>query len=189
MTPELFTHLAPEACSTLDILQGDLLFRQNQQTSGFYQVITGSITLRRTTAAGDTLTLHRASAGGHFAEASIFSDRYHCDAICTQAGRVLKIAKTDVLALLQTDAAFCQSFMRMLAAQVQQDRALIEILAIRAAKERVLSAVQAGYLHATIPEFASRINLSVEACYRALRALCVDGRMVQTGRGQYRLPT
>ena len=83
---------------------------------------------------------------------------------------------------------FCEDFTRLLAVQVQHYRALIEILAIRSAKERVIAAVQAGYLEATIPAFASRINLTQEACYRALRKLCDDGRLVRIGRGRYVLP-
>lgn len=157
--------------------QGDLLFRQNQTTSGLYRVISGCVTLQRTSLDGDTLTLHRAVSDGYFAEASIFSDTYHCDAICSEAGSVLKIAKAEVMAMMRSSPEFCEGFTRLLAVQVQHHRAHIEILAIRSAKERVIAAVQAGYLEATIPEFASRINLTHEACYRALRALCDDRRM------------
>jgi DNA-binding IclR family transcriptional regulator len=60
-------------------------------------------------------------------------------------------------------------------------------LAIPSAKARVLAAIQAGYLDATITELATRINLTHEACYRALRTLCDDGHLKQTGRGTYAL--
>ena len=88
---------------------------------------------------------------------------------------------------MQSNPAFSEGFTRLLAVQVQQYRAHIELLAIPSAKERILAAVQAGYLDATVTELATRINLSHEACYRALRELCDDGRVVQTGRGQYSL--
>jgi CRP-like cAMP-binding protein len=182
-----FANLPPSACRTIEMQQGDVVFRQNQPTSGLYRVASGCVTLRRTTRDGDTLTLHRAVSGGYFAEASVFSDVYHCDAICTDDGHVIKIAKSNLIDMMQSDPAFTTSFTRLLAQQVQSYRAHIEVLAIRSAPERVLAAVRAGYLEGAVTEFASRINLSHEACYRALRTLCDDGRMVQAGRGRYRL--
>lgn len=189
MRTDPFSLLPPKARHTVDMQQGDVLFRQNQASSGLYQVISGGVTLHRTSLAGDTLTLHKAVSGGYFAEASIYSETYHCDAICTEPGRVLKIAKSEVVAMMRSNTEFSEAFTRLLALQVQHYRALIEILAIRSAKERVMAAVQAGYLEATIPEFASRINLTHEACYRALRALCKEKRITQVGRGQYKLPS
>ena len=167
--------------------KGDVLFRQNQTTSGLYRVVSGCVTLQRTGLGGDTLTLHRAVSGGLFAEASIFSTTYHCGALCTEAGSVIKIAKAHVVATMQSNPAFSEGFTRLLAIQVQQYRAHIELLAISSAKERILAAVQAGYFDATVTELATRINLTHEACYRALRGLCDDGRMIRVGRGKYSL--
>lgn len=187
MLPDPFSHLPTAACRTIDMYKGDVLFRQNQTTSGLYRVASGCVTLQRTGLGGDTLTLHRAVSGGLFAEASIFSATYHCDAICTESGSVMKIAKADVVATMQSNQSFAEGFTKLLAVQVQQYRAHIELLAISSAKERLLAAVQVGYFDATVTELATRINLTHEACYRALRALCDDGRMVRTGRGQYSL--
>jgi CRP-like cAMP-binding protein len=180
-----FSSLPSTACRTIDMHKGDVLFRQNQTTSGLYRVLSGCVTLQRTGPSGDTLTLYRATSGGLFAEASVFSATYHCDATCTEAGSVIKIAKAAVLATMQSDPAFSQGFTRLLAVQVQQYRAHIELLAIPSAKERILAAVHGGYFDATVTELASRINLSQEACYRALRGLCDDGRLVRVGRGKY----
>lgn len=187
MIPDPLSHLPATACRTIDMQKGDVLFRQNQTASGLYCVVSGCVTLQRTGLSGDTLTLHRAVSGGLFAEASIFSAAYHCDAICTEAGGVTKIAKADVVATIQSNPAFSEGFTRLLAIQVQQYRAHIELLAIPSAKEHILAAVHAGYFDATVTELATRINLSHEACYRAMRGLCDDGRMVQAGRGKYRL--
>jgi CRP/FNR family transcriptional regulator, dissimilatory nitrate respiration regulator len=183
-----FSHLSATACRTIDIQKGDVLFRQNQTTSGLYRVDSGCVTLQRTGLGGDTLTLHRALSGGLFAEASVFSATYHCDAICIEAGSVIKIAKADVVATMQSNPTCSEGFTRLLAVQIQQYRAHIELLAIPSAKERILAAVQAGYLDSTVTELATRINLSHEACYRALRGLCDDEFMVRVGRGKYALP-
>jgi CRP-like cAMP-binding protein len=187
MLPDPFSHLPATACRTIDMQKGDVLIRQNQTTSGLYRIVSGCVTLQRTGLGGDTLTLHRAISGGYFAEASVFSETYHCDAICTEAGSVMKIAKADVVARMQSNPAFSEGFTKLLAVQVQQYRAHIELLAIPLAKERLLAAVQAGYFDATVTELATRINLTHEACYRALRRLCDEGFMVRVGRGKYAL--
>lgn len=182
-----FSHLPPNSRRTIAMQKGDVLFRQNQTTSGLYLVVSGCVTLQRSSLSGDTLTLHRAVSGGFFAEASVFSATYHCDAICTKAGSVKKIAKADVVSTMRSNPAFSLGFTRLLAVQVQQYRAHIELLVIPSAKERILAAVQAGYFDATVNELATRINLSQEACYRGLRALCDEGLMVRVGRGKYTL--
>lgn len=183
-----FSLLPAKAFRAIAMQKGEVLFRQNQTTSGLYRVVAGSVTLQRTGGSGDMLTLHRSVAGGYFAEASIFSEVYHCDAICTAPGAVVKIAKTEIISMMNSNAAFCAGFTRLLAVQVQRYRAHIELLAIYSANDRVLAAVQAGYFDATVSELASRINLTPEACYRTFRALCDDGLMIKTGRGKYRLP-
>jgi len=68
----------------MEMHKGDVLFRQNQASSGLYRVVSGCVTLQRVGPGGDILTLHRAATGGLFAEASVFSATYHCDALCTK---------------------------------------------------------------------------------------------------------
>ncbi len=63
--------------------------------------------------------MHRAVSGGLFAEASVFSATYYCDAICTEAGSVVKIAKADAVATMQSNPVFSKGFARLLAVQVQ----------------------------------------------------------------------
>lgn len=187
MMPDPFSRLPADTYRRIDMQKGDVLFRQNQPTSGLYRVVAGCVTLQRAGLGGETLTLHRAVSGGLFAEASVFSATYHCDAICTEAGSVMKIASAGIISKMQTDRAFSEGFTRLLAIQVQHYRAHIELLAIPSAKHRVLAAVQAGYFDATVTELATRINLSHEACYRAIRVLCDEGIMIRVGRGAYRL--
>lgn len=185
MIDDPFSMLPNTAFRTITMQPADVLFRQHEATSGLYRVISGCVTLQRIGLSGDTLTLHRATAGGCFAEASIFSKTYHCDAICTQAGTALKVSKASIIEMMRANSSFSEGFTKLLAIQVQQYRGHLELLAIRSANERVLAAMQAGYLQGTVSEFASRINLTQEACFRALRVLCLENRIKQTGRGQY----
>ncbi len=189
MLNDPFSTLPATACRDIAMIKGDVLFRQNQPTSGIFRVLAGCVTLQRTGISGEVLTLHRATTGGLFAEASVFSDTYHCDAICTEAGQVTKIAKHDIVAMMRTDPTFAEGFTRLLAVQVQKYRAHIELLAIPTAAARVFAAMQAGYFDGTVTELASRISLSHEACYRAMRSLCDDGYVRKIGRGQYVIAT
>ena len=182
-----FSQLPSKACRTLDMQKGDVLFRREQTTSGLYRVVSGCVTPQRTGLGGDTLTLHRAVSGRFFAEASVFSATYHCDGIYTEAGCVVKIAKAVIVSTMQCDPAFSEGSTRLLAVQIQQYRAHIELMAIRSAKDRLLAAVQAGYFNVKVTELATRINLTHEACYGVLRGLCDDARMIKVGRGRYGL--
>ena len=144
MIDDPFSNLPDTAIRLISISTGDVLFRQAEPTMGLYRVQRGCVTLRRTTVAGDTLTLHRATAGDLFAEASVFSDQYHCDAICSVGGDVQHISKAATLKQLSTDKDFALAFTALLARQVQSYRFLLEITAIKSAEERVLAAVAAG---------------------------------------------
>ena len=187
MSDDPFSRFCDTDIRQIPITSGDVLFHQSEPTTGLYRVIQGCVTLRRTTKAGDELTLHRAMSGDIFAEASVFSDQYHCDAVCTLSGEVQRISKSAVLTKLSHDSKFAVSFSALLARQVQTYRHLLEITAIKSAEERVLAAVAEGYLQGTVVEFATGIHLTHEACYRALRLLCKQGRLNQTGRGKYQL--
>ena len=187
MRDDPFSRFSNTDIRRIPITSGDVLFHQSEPTTGLYRVIQGCVTLRRTTEAGDELTLHRAMSGDIFAEASVFSDRYHCDAVCTLSGEVQRISKSAVLTKFSHDPEFAVSFSALLARQVQTYRHLLEITAIKSAEERVLAAIAEGYLQGTVVEFATRIHLTHEACYRALRLLCKHGRLNQTGRGKYQL--
>lgn len=188
MIHDPFSLLPSEARQRQAMHHREVLFRQGETTKGMYRVVSGSVTLQRTSLIGDTLNLHRAKGGGTFAEASIFSAEYHCDAICTNVGIFEVISKTAVLMALRTNPDFAESFTRMLATLVQHQRSLMEIMAIKSATDRVYAAIQAGYLVGTISEFASRINLTHEASYRALRTLTQKGLINQIARGQYQMP-
>lgn len=184
---EPFDKLPTTAFRKISCDISDLVFRQGTATNGVFFIETGEINLRRMTEAGHEVTIHRATAGQLFAEASLFSDVYHCDAVCMKAGHVIRMNKVDVLHHMKSDAAFALAVTKLLAGQIQSYRQTLEILNIRAARDRVLAAIAAGYLDGPIMAFASRIGLSHEVCYRMLRLLCDEGVLCKTKRGQYLL--
>ena len=185
MFEDPFNHLSPEASRTITLAKGDHVFRQGARSSGLFRVVSGEVTLQRHTESGHAIVLHKALASTLFAEASIYSEHYHCDAIATVRSVIERFERGAVLAALDSNPAFATSFTRLLAHQVQSSRQLIELKSIRSAEARVLAALELGLLDGPVTEFAARIGLTHEACYRALRGLVQAGLVTKTGRGQY----
>ena len=78
MLPEPYDLLPTSALRPQTIAVGDVLFRQGARTRGLYVLITGRVHLERVGPNGERLIIHRAASGTSFAEASVFSERYHC---------------------------------------------------------------------------------------------------------------
>ena len=168
-------------------VKNDVVFKQGEDTRGLFFVLSGQVNLRRYTETGHLITVHRATANTLFAEASLFSDRYHCDAQCNSACDIFCIDKTAILKCMDSEPKFSKQFNKLLASQIQNYRQILEIMAIKSATDRILAAVTAGYLVGSVTDFASQIGLTHEACYRGLRKLTLSGILIQTERGKYSL--
>jgi CRP/FNR family transcriptional regulator, dissimilatory nitrate respiration regulator len=169
---------------------GAALFRQGDAVTAVYVVEKGRIAMIRHTSDGRRITLFTACAGDSFAEAALFSDIYHCDAVAEAATSVAVIPKRELLAALARHQHLSQQLMAHLAHQVQNLRQRLELRNIRNARERVWQALvlAAGAKDRTV-EFdrplravASDIGLTHEAFYRALSALARTGRIRRRGR-------
>lgn len=165
---------------------GQYVFRQDDPTSGFYLLLEGTVELRRVLASGAQIILHRAQAGETFAEASLFSECYHCDAIARSPCDLVRLSKSDVMNPDDSDDVSA-SLVQHLSAQVQRYRLLLQLCSIRRADERVLAAMEAGFKPDNWKSFAPQIALSHEAVYRALGDLTKRGLINRLGRGEYQL--
>lgn len=188
MLPDPYNRLPDIALHHVSAVSRETLFRQGAVTKGLYVVLTGRVHLERVGPNGERFVIHRATAGTSFAEASIFSDKYHCDAVVIEAGDLVRIDKAAVLAAF-VDADFALSYGRQASRQIQTQRQILEIVGIRSAEDRVLAGLVAGLLDSTVLEFAALLHLSHEAAYRALRALVDAGHVINPSRGKYRLLT
>ena len=186
MVPEPFDRLPKAAISMLTVQQGDTLFRFGDPTRGLFASLDAEVHLIRTAQDGHEILIHRAVAGTCFAEASLFSKTYHCDAVVQSDGTVYRIDKAAVLNAFG-NAQFAEAYCNALAHQVQQIRQIREIIAIRSADDRVFAGLVAGLHTGQVIDFAAAISLSHEATYRALRKLVIAGRVKNPARGVYRL--
>lgn len=180
--------LALRQASTLRRLApGEALFRQGDRAAAIFAVERGRLLLVRQTADGRTLTLHTARAGELFAEASLFSDIYHCDAVAAAPAAVRVYPKRQLLGAIRRDPKLAEAFLALLARQVQSLRARLEQRNIRSARERVLRhlalAADGGgrvvRLGGTLMDLAAEIGLTHEALYRTLAALERDGAIAR----------
>ena len=188
MFDALINMIPPTALHQSDYRKGEAVFWQDDPTRGIFCVESGQINLQRAMQSGHVVTMHQATAGTLLAEASLYSDRYLCDAACIEPASVICIEKQEFTRRLAQEPDLSLAYGKLLATQVQTYRQTLEILSIKSARDRTLVAVSCGYLSGPVTEFASRIGLTHEACYRALRQLCDAGMLIQTGRGKYALP-
>lgn len=169
----------------VEVESGTYLFRHGDKPWAFYFVESGTVRLVRHSRSGEEIVIHRSLPNETFAEASLFSDAYHCDAIAETDAVLFQLDKQATLRLMEADPKFGMLLAARFAQQVQQYRRRIELFSIRSAEHRVFVAVEEGWLTGDIKEFSSQIGLSHEATYRALSQLVQKGRLRKIGRGKY----
>jgi CRP-like cAMP-binding protein len=77
------------------------LFRQGDPATAVFLISRGRLRMIRHLASGDRITIHTGRSGEFFAEGSLFSDVYQCDAIAAEPTRVRACGKADMLAAIQ----------------------------------------------------------------------------------------
>ncbi len=183
----IYDILPKSARQVINIAPGAPVFRQGDKTLGMFWVVTGEVQLQRHSKDGVKVIIHRAKSGDTFAEAALFSKAYHCDAVATQSGEVVRFDRQKILDLLKVNQKFSFDLMKQFAIQIQSYRRKLELLAINNAQERVYSALADGLMTTDIKTFAIEIGLTHETVYRALAALAKANKIIKSGRGRYSL--
>ncbi|MFK7846120.1 MAG: Crp/Fnr family transcriptional regulator [Rhodothermales bacterium] len=187
MLPEPFNDLTHSDFQTSELRSGEYLFRMNDNTHSIFLIGTGEIHLQRYSEGGDLITIHRAFSGQFFAEAALFSETYHCDAVAAKNSMIERIKKSAILQKMKESTDFSFEVTAYFARQVQDYRRLLELRSIKSAKQRVLAGLLEGWHRGSIISFAAQLGLTHEATYRALNELVHDGRAEKIGHGDYRL--
>jgi CRP-like cAMP-binding protein len=189
---DVWTDLVAAASIRLrSLAAGQSLFQQGESVGELYRLESGRVRLVRHTENGTKVVVHTARPGETFAEASAFTDAYHCDAVAETASRVAAMPKAAFHAALVRDPETSVRFARLLATQVVDLRARIELRNIRSAQERLLTWLRLRAdgspprvtLDGTWTDVAAEIGLTREALYRALARLEAEGRIVRMQHG------
>lgn len=186
--PDPFNQLPTQAFMKLELKKQETLFHQCESVSGMFYLESGEVTLSRYGLAGEETIIHLAQQQETFAEAALFSDVYHCNAVATENTQIIKINNRLVLKHAEEHPEFSMKLMARFASQIQILRSQKELVSIRSAQERVYVALGQGLLKDSIKKFSATIALSHEATYRALAKLVSDKRIIKMGRGHYSLP-
>jgi len=176
------------ASVTRTLVAGEYLFKQGDRAAAIYKVESGRLRLIRRTVDDHLVILHAARRGEFFAEASLFAEAYHCDAVAAAQSRVRVYAKSTVMDALRTDPALAEAFMARLARQLQELRARMELRNIRSARDRVLQYLRlcdGGHgrsiaIEGQLQDIAAEIGITREALYRTLAGLEAEGSLTRT---------
>ena len=172
MSDEIIEQLAARAARRRTLAHGTHLFHQDDPVTTMFVVEDGLVELIRRNPQGAPIVLQRAAAHTVLAEASAYSQTYHCDAVAVSRSSVLELPKRAFLQQLRDDAVFAALWASHLAAEVQSARYRSEILAQKTVAERLDAWL--AWRGAGLPvkgewkTLAAQIGVSPEALYREL---------------------
>jgi CRP-like cAMP-binding protein len=167
---------------------GETIFHRGDPVTSIYAVAEGRVRLVRHAADGRAVTLYVAGPGDSFAEAALFSDRYHCDAVAEVDSTISAVPKAALRDGLARDPALAERFMAHMARQLRDLRSLLELRNIQSARERVLAwLLLAGAdtgleLDRPLKVVASEIGLTHETLYRTVAQLEKEGTIRRNKR-------
>jgi CRP/FNR family transcriptional regulator, dissimilatory nitrate respiration regulator len=173
---------------------GARLFRRGDPAAAVYWIEKGRIALVRYTVEGSHVRLFTAGPGESFAEAALFSDVYHCDAVAEVATRVVVVPKAALRGMLRRQRPAAEKFMTRLAHQVHDLRQRLELRSVRSARERVWRYLVTNtgedgttvLVRGTLMELAADLGLAHEVLYRTLANLAASGK-IERWKGRIRL--
>jgi CRP/FNR family transcriptional regulator, dissimilatory nitrate respiration regulator len=168
---------------------GEPLFRQGEPATAVFLIARGRLRMIRHLASGDRITIHTGRTGELFAEGSLFSDVYQCDAMAAAPTRVRACGKAEMLAAIDSSPSTMLALLEQITRSLHHARAMRELRNIRSADDRVqqhlrLSASKDGAVVFDRPllEVAEDLGLTHEAYYRALATLARAGEINRMGR-------
>lgn len=163
---------------TLQLEKGDKLFKQGDAVERIYLITKGKVKLVRNTIDGTPVVLHVGLAGETIAEASLFSEQYHCSAQADVTSTIESVNKQALLDYYHNNSAEMIKLLAVFSRQVRDLRAVNEIKNIRSAEERILAYIRCNVdknkvmsLNLPLKELAYNIGLAHETFYRGLKKL------------------
>jgi CRP-like cAMP-binding protein len=168
----------------------EYIFYQGDPAYHIFVVEKGQVKLTRYTIEGRSVVIQTAKAGESFAEAALFSEVYHCNAIATVPSQVIFYPKHQILNTLRQYPEKTEEFIALLAFQVRALRTRLELRNILSARERILHYF---LLRATpdnpevviqdlLKDIAAELGLAHETFYRELAKLEKDGIIQRNGK-------
>ena len=158
---------------------GQRLFRRDDPVRHAYLLRSGRIDLVRYHGNGKELTLHRAGERTVLAEASLYAERYHCDALCVDDAALLVVPRAKIVDRLAADEELARSWAAYLAHALQGARHRSELLTRKTVAERLDDWLD--WNGGNMPPkgrwkaLAAELGVTPEALYRTLAQRTRDG--------------
>lgn len=171
-------------CSLRQVVRGEKLFETGHRPSCMHFVAEGEVVLQRTGEDGELMVLQR-TRHGLVGEASLQSERYHCDALVVADAVVVRIPRQPLLDALRADADFALRWIAMLNQEVRRMRQQCERLSLNTVEARLLHLVRTEgersglALGSGLKALAREIGVTHEALYRCVAALEKRGSLVR----------
>lgn len=126
------------------------------------------------------------------AEASFFSEIYHCSAVADKPSEIKHINRDLALNVILNDMKTSKDVMRLFAQQIRDLRDLHELRNIRSAQARILGYLisQADLtgkikLDMSLRDMAYKLGLAHETLYRELSNLEIKGQLERPATGEF----
>lgn len=167
--------------------KGEAVFRRGTHPQAIHFLLSGEVQLVRHSHAGNEVTLQRTRCG-FFAEASLESSAYHCDAVAAQPSEVLRIPLAATREALDNNSVFRRAWIAHLSRELRRARAQGERLALRNAHERIIHYLESEGRDGVVTlamsrkAWAAELGLTHETLYRTLARLETDGVVVRRGQ-------
>lgn len=172
MFEEILVHLERKAVAKRWFEKNEHLFHRGDPVLALFLVSEGSVNLIRYQEDGRPAVLQRSEDLSILAEASVFADHYHCDAVAAKKTNVLVIPIAAVRELLEHDAAFARAWAKHLSQELQSARKRAEIASLRTVRARLEAWLT--WNEDDLPTkggwrgLAEELGISPEALYREL---------------------
>lgn len=184
----------PERARDVELRAGETLFRQGDGSPGLALLLDGRVDLNRWSESGRIIRIHVAHPVETFAEASLYADQCHCDAVAARPSLVRLLPKRRVLRVFEGDPSLGQAFTQHLAQSLMHARRRLELRAMTPLSERVLARLsdlcgRDGRMPegTSLMSIAADLDVSPPALYRSLAALEKRGALTRPARGQVKL--
>lgn len=168
---------------------GERLFTLGAPVEQLHWVCRGELQAVRQTPSGQGAVIMRGRTGEFFAEASLFTPHYTCEAAARKPCVLLALPIVQLRLALATDAKFSELFLRSTVMALRRQCSRIERLRLRSAAERVehflsCETSRDGWCHLDVPlsEWAVDLGLEPETLYRTVKVLEKKGSLMRTGR-------
>jgi CRP-like cAMP-binding protein len=138
LTDEQMAALSP-LCNILKFSEGELIFQEGEEATGFYIVLSGKVQIYKISREGKEMILHLFGPGEMFAEVPIFSGipKYPANSLCMTDCEILSIQGEGFRSLVMQHPDIALSILTVFAKRLHEFSEIIEDLSLRTVDSRL----------------------------------------------------